>query len=313
MRRFIIRRLFFALLSLIGATVFIFSLTRMAHDPRTLFVPEQGYGDTDRLLWEALGKEWGFDKPAVVQYFTWLGKVIRGDLGRSLFAPRDVRTLLGGKLGATMQLAFGAWIFAVLVGLPMGVLAAVKRGSGWDLVARVFALFGLALPAFWTGIMLILVFAVYLQWLPPGGRGETFNVKNYILPCVALGWPSAAGLMRLTRSSMLEVLDSEYVKLARAKGVAGLSVIWKHAFRNSLLVPLTAMVFLLAAFLNGAIVIEVVFSWPGVGWMASNQAVLQNDFPLMQGAVLIFVSIYVFFSLVADLLYGYLDPRIRYQ
>jgi peptide/nickel transport system permease protein len=313
MRSFIIRRFLFALLSIIGATVFIFSLTRMAHDPRTLFVPEQGYGDTNRVLWEKLGREWGFDKPAIVQYFTWLGRVIRGDLGRSLFSPREVRTLLGGKLGATLQLAFGAWIFAVGVGLPVGVLAAVKRGTTWDLTARTFALFGLAMPAFWTGIMFILVFAVYLNWLPPGGRGEGLNIKNYILPCVALGWPSAAGLMRLTRSSMLEVLDSEFVKLARAKGVAGSSVIWKHAFRNSMLAPFTAMVFLLAAFLNGAIVIETVFAWPGVGWMASQQAVLQNDFPLMQGAVLIFVSIYVVFAFTADIVYAYLDPRIRYQ
>lgn len=313
MRRFLIRRLFFAVLSLLGATVFIFSLSRMAHDPRTLFVPEQGYGDTDRLLWDALGKKWGFDKPAIVQYFTWLGRVVRGDFGRSLSYPQDVRVLLGGKLGATMQLALGAWIFAVLVGVPVGVLAAVKRGTVWDIGARTFALFGLALPGFWTGIMLILIFAAYLQWLPPGTRGEGLSIKHYILPSIALGWPPAAGLMRLTRSAMLEVLDSEFVKFARAKGVMGFNVVWKHAFRNALLAPMTAMVFLLAAFLNGAIVIESVFAWPGVGWMASSRAVLENDFPMMQGAVLIFVSIYIVFAFMADLLYAYIDPRIRYE
>jgi peptide/nickel transport system permease protein len=161
--------------------------------------------------------------------------------------------------------------------------------------------------------MLILLFAVILGWFPAGTRPENFSIKHYILPCITLGWPAAAGLMRLTRSAMLEVLDSEFVKLARAKGVKGTRVIWKHAFRNALIPPLTSALFLMAAYLNGALVVESVFSWPGIGWIALNRAVYDNDFPLLLGCVFIFISIYVVMALIADLLYAFIDPRIRFR
>ena len=313
MRSFLIRRLVFLFLSFIGATMAIFALTRLAHDPRELFVPDTGYGISQES-WEALGARLGFDKPVPIQYVLWIGRLLRGDLGESINQEREVSEIISGKIGATIQLAIGGWIIAIIVGVPLGVMAAVKRGSVWDLIGRFFALFGQALPAFFTGILAILVFSVYLDWLPAGTRGrEGFDIRYYILPCAVLGWPAAAGSMRLTRSSMLEILDSEFVKLARAKGASNVSVIWKHAFRNALIPPLTSALLLLAGYLNGALVVETVFSWPGIGWLALNRAVYDNDFPLLQATVLIFIVIYLAFALVADILYSIIDPRIRYS
>lgn len=320
MRQFLLRRLGFALLSLVGATVFVFSLSRMGPDPRYLYIPDTGGVGITKDLWDRLGREMGLDKPLPVQYLIWLGNLLRGDLGESIGTLRPVGTIIADKMGATLTLAFGGWLFAILVGVPLGVLAAVKRGTLWDYVGRVFALFGQALPPFWTGVISILVFAVILRWLPPGTRGEYVgfplawgHVKYYVLPCIVLGWPASAGIMRLTRSAMLEVLDSEFVKFARAKGVAGQKVLWKHALRNSLIPPLTSALVILGTWLNGALVVETVFSWPGIGWIALNRAVYQNDFPLLVGTVLFFTSIFLLFAFLADLAYAFIDPRIRYK
>ena len=312
MRRFLLRRLFFAIISFFGATGLMFGLSLMAHDPRELLIPDQGYGITEDQ-WLALEVAYGLDAPPPVRYLRWIGGVLRGDFGKAISKPQRVRELLFGKIGATMQIALGGWMFAMAVGLPVGVLAAVKRGEIIDIFARFFALGGLAIPNFWVGIMLILLFSVSLQWLPSGTRPVDFDFKYYIMPSITLGWPAAAGLMRLTRSSMLEILDSEYVVLARAKGVSNNWVIWKHAFRNSLVVPLTSIVFLLAGLMNGAIIVETVFGWPGIGLMASSEAVLANDLPIMMGAVVMFVTFYLIAALVADLLYAVIDPRIRYN
>ena len=219
MQRFLVRRALFIVISLFGATIVIFSMTRLAHDPRELFVPDTGYGMSEEQ-WEALGDKMGFNKPIPVQYLLWVGKLLRGDFGTSIHQELEVRDIIFSKMGATIQLAVGGWVFAILVGVPLGVAAATSRGTLWDYLSRGFALFGQALPQFWTGIMAIFLFAVLLQWLPAGTRGDDsgFNVKYYILPSIVLGWPAAAGIMRLTRSAMLEVLDSEFVKLARAKG-----------------------------------------------------------------------------------------------
>lgn len=319
MQRFLARRLFLALISMFGATVVIFGLTRMAHDPRTLFVSDLG-GYIPKEQWEALTKRLGYDKPVAVQYFTWLGRLLKGDMGESFGQQRPVGTVMAGKIGATMMLALGAGIFALVSGIPLGILAAVKRGSIWDYIGRGFALFGQALPVFWTGVMSILIFAVILDWLPAGTRTSYRgfplvweNVKYFILPCIVLGWYNSAVLMRLTRSAMLEVLDSEYIKLARAKGVREPMVIFKHALKNSLIPPLTAAMLIVATFIQGAVVTETVFSWPGIGWLALRRAVYDNDFPLLMGCVLFFVVVYLIFALVADILYAFIDPRIRYQ
>ena len=314
MQRFLVRRALFIVISLFGATIVIFSMTRLAHDPRELFVPDTGYGMSEEQ-WEALGDKMGFNKPIPVQYLLWVGKLLRGDFGTSIHQELEVRDIIFSKMGATIQLAVGGWVFAILVGVPLGVAAATSRGTLWDYLSRGFALFGQALPQFWTGIMAIFLFAVLLQWLPAGTRGDDsgFHVKYYILPSIVLGWPAAAGIMRLTRSAMLEVLDSEFVKLARAKGLGRFQVIWKHALKNALIPPLTSALLLMAGYLNGALVVETVFSWPGIGWIALNKAVYDNDFPLLQGTVFVFILFYLFFAVVADILYAMIDPRIRYS
>ena len=314
MQRFLVRRALFIVISLFGATIVIFSMTRLAHDPRELFVPDTGYGMSEEQ-WEALGDKMGFNKPIPVQYLLWVGKLLRGDFGTSIHQELEVRDIIASKMGATIQLAVGGWVFAILVGVPLGVAAATSRGTLWDYLSRGFALFGQALPQFWTGIMAIFLFAVLLQWLPAGTRGDDsgFNVKYYILPSIVLGWPAAAGIMRLTRSAMLEVLDSEFVKLARAKGLGRFQVIWKHALKNALIPPLTSALLLMAGYLNGALVVETVFSWPGIGWIALNKAVYDNDFPLLQGTVFVFILFYLFFAVIADILYAMIDPRIRYS
>ena len=197
------------------------------------------------------------------------------------------------------------------------MLSAVKRGSLWDLIGRTFAVFGQALPPFWLGIMLILIFAVQLEWLPSGTRGDdgealTRRISYFVLPAVTLGWLASAGLMRLVRSSMLEVLDSEFVKLARAKGVGNSTLIWKHALKNALIPPLTFSAIIMAGFIAGTVVTETVFAWPGLGWMTV-QAIINNDFPVMTTAVMMFTILYVLTVFVVDILYAFIDPRIRYS
>ena len=224
--------------------------------------------------------------------------------------------MVKGFAPASLQLGFAATLFVLFTGIPIGMLAAVKRGTFIDAIGRTFAVFGQALPPFWLGIMLILVFSVNLDWLPSGTRGHDASgffekLQYYIMPAVTLGWLASAGLMRLVRSSMLDVLDSEYIKLARAKGVGNSGVIWRHAFRNALIPPLTFSALILVGFIGGTVVTETVFAWPGLGQMTYT-AILNNDFPLMTGAVLVFTVVYVFAVFLIDILYAVIDPRIRY-
>ncbi len=305
------RRIAFALLSVLGATAFVFALSRMAGDPVLLYAKPAGYGVDDQYL-DNLRKKLGTDKPLVVQYGMWLGRLMKGDLGRTLLGERKVTQVIRQKLPNTFQLAFAGWLLATIVGIPLGVLSAVKRGTAWDYLGRTFALFGQATPAFTIGIVLILIFSVQLGWLPSAFKGDGISIKHFILPAITIGWGAAAGYTRLTRSSMLEILDSEFIKLARAKGLSSEMVIWKHALRNALIAPLTFSFLLLAGLLNGAVVAEVIFAWPGLGRVALVEAVNNNDFPLLTGAVLVFIVIYLVVSLFADLLYAWIDPRIRY-
>jgi peptide/nickel transport system permease protein len=310
MQRFLIRRAITSLVSVFGATIVVFTLIHLGPDPRLLFVPDSGYGMSE-AQWQQLGDKLGFNDPAPIQYLNWVGRIVRGDLGVSLAQTRPVSEIIGRKIGATIQLAIGGWIFAVLLGVTMGVVAAVKRGTVWDYIARGLAVIGIGAPAFVTGLFLILIFAVKLQWLPAATRPADFDIRFYILPCIALGWPAAAGLMRLVRTSMLDVLDSEYIKLARAKGVSARSVIWKHALRNSMVAPLTSMLIIFANWLNGALVIEVIFAWPGIGFTALFTAVNNNDFPVLLGTVFVFIMLFLAFSFLADMVYMIVDPRVR--
>ena len=305
MQRFLVRRLIAGIVVIVLVSFLVFSLSRLAGDPRLLYT--DGYTTADS--YEEMGKQLGLDKPFVVQYALWMGGTVRGDFGVSLSARTSAINVIRERIPATLELSAGAIVFALITGVPLGVLSAVKRGTVWDYVGRTFALFGQAIPAFWLGIMLVLIFAVQFDLLPTSRRGDW---SHYVLPSITLGWVASAGFLRLVRSAMLEVLDSEYVKFARAKGVNLQKVIWKHALRNSLIPPLTYAGVLMGAFLTGAVVVETVFGWPGLGSLAV-KAVLNNDFPVMTGVVMIFAAIYVVANFLVDILYAYIDPRIRYS
>ncbi len=315
MRTFVIRRLAFLVMAIIAATLFVFVLSRLQGDPRNVML-NVGYVSPEQ--WEQWGKDLHLDKPLIFQYFIWIGKgIFQGDFGDSLKTGQPVMQMVLGFAPASLQLGLSATLFVLITGIPLGILSAVKRGTIWDVIGRTFAVFGQALPPFWLGIMLILIFSVNLDWLPSGTRGHDATgffdrLTYFIMPAITLGWLASAGLMRLVRSSMLEVLDSEFVKLARAKGVGANAVVWKHAFKNALIPPLTFSAIILVGFIGGTVVTETVFAWPGLGQMVYT-AVINNDFPLMTGGVLVLTVAYVLMVFVIDLLYAAIDPRIRYS
>lgn len=303
MVRFFIRRIFYMAAVVVLVTLFVFILSRASGDPRTVFMNEY----TTQKQWDKWGEDWGLDKPVIVQYGIWLKEASKGNFGMSLRENRPVLDVILERVPATLELAAGSFLFAVVVGIPFGVLSAVNRGSMLDYFGRIFALFGQALPPFWLGIMLILIFSVELNLLPTGRRG---GLDHYILPCITLGWLTASGLLRIVRSSMLEVLDSEYIKMARAKGVSNRLIVWKHAFRNALIPPLTMAALIFVAFLTGAVVTETVFAWPGIGRLAVT-SVGNLDLAVLSGVVLILTGLYVVVNLITDILYAVIDPRIR--
>ena len=315
MRRFLLRRLLFGLFALFSATIIVFTISRLAGDPILLYSSKAGYGKTEEQI-QSLKEKLGLDRALTVQYFVWVGAVVRGDFGRSLVGDRLVTKVIREKIGATFQLGVGAWLFATAVGIPLGVLSAVRRGSPWDYLGRGFALFGQALPTFWVGMMGILLFAVTLDLLPaatkPTGASLPTQIKHLIMPVIVLGWLPAATYLRLTRSAMLDVLHSEFITLARGKGVSSARLIWKHAFRNALIPPLTVSALLLAGFINGSVVVETVFAWPGIGRLAV-QSVWDNDFPVLTATVLLFALFNVVLNFCADVLTVTVDPRIRYS
>ncbi|HBF01478.1 MAG TPA: ABC transporter permease [Dehalococcoidia bacterium] len=305
MGRFITRRLISLVVVVIAITLVVFMLSRATGDPRYLYM--SSYTRMTAEVWEAQGRAMGLDKPLIVQYLVWVKNAAVGDFGDSVHFRRNSLDLILKFLPATLQLSGISFLCALIIGIPLGVLSAVKRTTGWDYLGRSFALIGQAAPPFWIALVFIWIFSVYLGWLPTSRKGDW---THYVMPVIVLGWLPAAGLLRLTRSSMLEVLDSEYVKLARAKGVSTKAIIWKHAFRNSLIAPLTYAAILLANFLTGTVVVETVFAWPGLGRL-SVMAALNTDFPLITGLALVFSVIFLLCSLVADILYALLDPRIR--
>jgi peptide/nickel transport system permease protein len=294
-----------------GATIIIFAASRVLGDPTVLLLPEEGYG-LDSAELEKARQRLHLDKPVPLQYAFWVGDLLQGDLGQDLGDRHPISTKLRDKLPPTLQLGFAGYILATLIGIPLGVLSAIKRGSVWDMIGRAFALLGQSLPAFWIAILSILVFAVWLEWLPAGTQGEGFSIKHYILPTLTLAWLPAAGYLRLMRSSMLEVLDSEYVKLARAKGVGVNTIIWKHAFKNAAIAPLTFSGLVLAGFITGSVSVEVVFGWPGIARLAV-EAVQTNNLTTISVITLMFTLIYVVANFVVDIIYGMIDPRIRYS
>lgn len=291
---------------MLGVSLLVFGMSRAAGDPRNLYLNE--YSSPTSEDWKLIGEELGLDRPVIVQYVIWIGKALRGDLGESLSQRKNSLSAITERFGASAQLASVAFALTVVVGVPIGILSAVGRGSVIDYAARGFAVFGQAVPPFWLGIVLVLLFAVDLGWLPTSRRGSWTNL---ILPSVTLAWPACAGMVRITRSAMLDVLDSQFIVLARAKGVGRTSVVWNHALRNAVIPPLTFATILIANFVVGAVVVETVFAWPGIGRLAIEGAI-NNDFPLVAALSMFFALVFVISSLVADIAYALIDPRIRF-
>lgn len=304
MQRFLARRISLAMVTLLAVTLIIFVLSRAAGDPRHVYLDDYSTQED----WDRLTLNLGLDRPYYQQYAMFLKDAVMGRFGESIKEGRPSMEIIIERLPATFQLGVAAFLFSVVVGVPLGILSAVKRGTVLDTTGKLVALVGQSAPVFWLGLMLMFLFAVKLGWLPPYGRQEPTSI---ILPAVALGWFYAAANLRLLRSAMLNVLDSEYVKLARAKGVSGQAVIWKHALRNALIPVLTFAGITLGALVTGSIVVETVFAWPGLGQL-SIQALVGNDYPLLQAVIVIFTLMYVVAALLVDIMYAYIDPRIRY-
>jgi len=305
MKRFIVKRMGYAALSLILLSLIIFLLVRLTGDPTVLLV-EPGASKEDMA---AIRVQLGLDRPIWVQYGQFVSSVVRGDLGHSFYYRTPVLELYMSRFPHSLMLALAAMAFSLLVGIPSGIIAAVRVNQWWDSAGKIFALLGLSLPSFWVGLVMILFFSVYLGWLPSSGSGTPLHL---IMPAFALGWYFAAAHMRLTRSAMLEVLGSEYVKLARLKGLPEALVIAKHAFKNALIPVLTLAGINLVIMVNVAVVVETVFAWPGVGRLLF-EGISFRDFPVVQATVLINGAMVVVVSFLVDVLYAVIDPRIRFE
>lgn len=305
MRRYVLRRLGYSLISLVLLSLTIFLFVRLTGDPAVLLVePGASQADIDQIR-----QQLGLDRSLLVQYGAFVGSLARGDFGQSFYYRSPVLDLYLSRLPNSLMLAATAMAFSLLIGIPSGVVAAVRVNGWWDSAGKLFALLGLSMPSFWIGLIMILFFSVYLGWLPSSGSG---TVLHLIMPAAALGWYFAAAHMRLTRSSMLDVLGSEYVKLARLKGLPETRVIAKHAFKNALIPVLTLAGINLVIMVNVAVVVETVFAWPGIGRLLY-EGIAFRDFPVVQATVLLGGSMIVLVNLMVDVLYAVIDPRIRYQ
>ena len=305
MTRYITRRAAYCALSLLLLSLTIFFFVRVTGDPAALLV-EPGASAADIA---AIHHRFGLDQPLWVQYGLFMWSLAHGDLGQSFYYQTPVIDLYLSRLPNSLMLAGVAMVFSLLIGIPSGILAAVRVGRFWDSAGKVFALLGLSLPSFWVGLVLILLFSVYLHWLPSSGAGTPLHL---IMPAFALGWYFAAAHMRLTRSSMLDVLGSEYIKLARLKGLPEALVITKHAFKNALIPVLTLAGINLVIMVNVAVVVETVFAWPGIGRLLY-EGITFRDFPVVQGVVLLGGAMIVVVNLAIDILYAVIDPRIRLE
>ena len=305
MQRYIIIRLIQSVFTIIGVSIIVFSLARLSGNPADVLIPEEADDETYKRLIEI----WGLDKPWHIQYFTFVKNAARGEFGPSFkWQGRTAMELVLLHLPATLQLAALSIGVSVLLAVPIGVLSAVKKGTMVDTVGKLIALLGQSLPSFWLAIVLIWIFAVQLGWFPTSGRG---GISHMILPGVALGWFSVASFMRLTRSAMLNVMDSEYIKLARIKGLTETRVVWKHALKNAAIPPLTVFGAIVVGQMTGSVTIETVFAWPGIGMLAL-QAVNARDYQVIQAVTLFISVLFIGMNLLIDILYAYLDPRIRF-
>jgi peptide/nickel transport system permease protein len=302
--RFVLSRLVQSLVTLAILSVVVFVLARTTGDPLHLVLPmsatPEDYANARQYL--------GLDRPYLEQYLSFVGRALTGDFGMSIRARRPVSELIQQRLPNSLRLAAFAMAVSLTMAFPLGVMAAVKKGTGVDRTAQVVAVLGQSLPTFWVAIVLVEIVGGRLQWLPAGGI-EGFS--SYVLPGFTLGWFVVAGMMRLLRSGMLEVLDSDYVKLARLKGVSETRVVWRHALKNALVPVVTFAGIYFAILVTTAIVVETVFAWPGLGRLAYD-GITSRDFPVIQAVVLVTAGIVAVVNLAVDCLYAFLDPRIRY-
>ncbi len=311
MTQYIIRRILQAFLVMLGVTFLVFIVMFQAGDPVILMASP----DASAEEIENLRRNLGLDRPWYIQYADFLGGAVQGDFGNSLRQGQPVFNLVMERIPATLQLAASAFVFSVVISIPVGVISATRRNTIYDNLAMGFALLGQSLPVFFLGVMLIWIFGFVFGWLPSAGRGDpdfVSRMRHLILPAITLGTFSLAQNARLVRSSLLEVLGLDYVKTARAKGISEYHVIMRHALRNALIPVVTVIGIQFGALLGGAVITETVFAWPGIGRLLI-QAINQQDFPLAVGAVTIIALIFVVLNLIVDLTYGFLDPRVRYS
>ena len=305
MQRYILVRVVQAIVTLLVLSLAVFLSVHLTGDPALYLLGPEG----TREDYAQIKKNLGLDKPLPVQYGVFLGNMLRGDFGNSPITGQSARDTLIERFPATLQLAGAAFLLTIVIGIPLGIWSAVKRDTIIDQFGKLFAVLGIATPSFWIAIMLILLFGAILGWLPTFGRG---GIEHFILPAFVLSWGGMAGIVRLVRSSMLEVLDSEYVKFARVKGLSEKMVVYKHALKNAVIPALTFGGLTLAGLLNGSVAIEVVFAWPGIGRLML-QGINQRDFPIVQATVLASGLFYIVIALIVDILYAYVNPRIRYD
>ncbi|EPN9526956.1 ABC transporter permease [Cronobacter malonaticus] len=303
MARYLISRFFQALLVMFGVSLLIFFSLHLTGDPAAVMMPP---GATTQEIAD-FRHAMGFDRPLLTQYADYAGHLLRGDLGDSLRFGQPVTTLIAERLPATALLALTALAWSTLAGLALGLVSALWRDTIWDLLARLVAFSGQAVPVFWLGLLMILFFSLQLRLLPSGGYGEPLQL---IMPAVCLGAYYMSAMARLVRASLIDVLDQDYIRTARAKGLSTWRVLVRHGLRNALIPVVTVQGISLAALLGGALVTEIIFAWPGIGRLAV-QAIQNRDFPLVQGVVLLAALTFVMVNLLIDLLYLVLNPRIR--
>lgn len=305
MRRYIVQRLLQGVFLVLIVTTIVFFLGRLTGNPADMVLPEDATEEDRQEMIETLG----LDGPIHTQFFIFMGNALQGDLGLSIRYRQPAVDVFFSRLPNTMKIVPATMIVALALATPLGILSALRRGSITDRFSGAVAVLGIATPNFWLGILLIYVFSVQLGWLPSARMG---GFEHYVLPTITLGTFLVAGFMRLIRSSMLEILDSEFVKLARIKGMSEFTVVWKHCLRNALIPVLSLWGVFMGGLVTGAIVTETVFAWPGIGRL-TYEAVIFRDFPLLQAVIIMDAILILLINLLVDILYAYVDPRIRYS
>ncbi len=315
MQRYILIRLLQGVFLVIVISSIVFVLTRLSGDPIELMVPLE---TPDEVI-ESIREYWGLDEPWHIQYWNFMSNAAQGNFGESFKWPnQDIMGLISVRLVASLQVTLTALLLASLIAMVLGVLTAVKRDTPWDYGGKFFALLGQSAPSFWTAIMLMWVFGVELGWLPVAGQGEgdglvrvRNELRHMVLPVATLGAFQVAAMMRLVRSSMLDTLDSEYVKLARIKGIPEWKVLWKHCLRNAAITPLTYFGLTAGVLMTGSVIVETVFAWPGIGQLIIT-SIEARDFQVVQATTLVFAVGIILLNLIVDIIYAFVDPRIRY-